>query len=548
MFSNYDYDIIIIGGGISGLFLAYKLLNTNLKIIILEGNNDVGGRIQTIKKKDTLFEAGAARFHGNHGKIISLIHDLGLREDIQPLPEIIDYILRGHKNNYPYQTDNNTVPLKDLFKYSITFKEKMSKKELQRISFFQYLLLIYDYETATYIKDAFGYDSEFINLNADAALQMFENDFFNENHYYILKNGLSQLIERMKKEILQSNIILKTNCLVKEIHDDHIITHKGDQFFYQHLICTIPPSSLQKLDFFKNTLTVHSVTANPLLRIYAKYPTKDVWFKNIRRTTTDNYIRQIIPIDIEKGLIMISYTDDKYADLWNAYHTLGDDFLIDALHKEINTLFDITPPKPEFISVHYWKDGFHTWKLGEDSQEVSKNILKPIKGKEVYICGEAYSMNQGWIEGSLDTCYSILSMLPPIKGYDIVKYEFMCKDKEMKEVKEVEKVETVETVEKVEPEDRYFTIDEVLKEDEWIILEVNGFKNIYDVSQWIPHHPGGTSIFQGIEANNHYKNKKLYPDSPTDLFNGVHYHKEENAMEKYLQKKNNYVKLVGRLK
>ena len=51
MFSNYDYDIIIIGGGISGLFLAYKLLNTNLKIIILEGNNDVGGRIQTIKKK-----------------------------------------------------------------------------------------------------------------------------------------------------------------------------------------------------------------------------------------------------------------------------------------------------------------------------------------------------------------------------------------------------------------------------------------------------------------------------------------------------------------
>ena len=62
MFSNYDYDIIIIGGGISGLFLAYKLLNTNLKIIILEGNNDVGGRIQTIKKKDTLFEVSKVEF------------------------------------------------------------------------------------------------------------------------------------------------------------------------------------------------------------------------------------------------------------------------------------------------------------------------------------------------------------------------------------------------------------------------------------------------------------------------------------------------------
>ena len=33
MFSNYNYDIVIIGGGISGLFLAYKLLSTDLKVL-----------------------------------------------------------------------------------------------------------------------------------------------------------------------------------------------------------------------------------------------------------------------------------------------------------------------------------------------------------------------------------------------------------------------------------------------------------------------------------------------------------------------------------
>ena len=44
MFSNYNYDIIIIGGGISGLFLAYKLINTNLKVIVFEGSNTLGGR------------------------------------------------------------------------------------------------------------------------------------------------------------------------------------------------------------------------------------------------------------------------------------------------------------------------------------------------------------------------------------------------------------------------------------------------------------------------------------------------------------------------
>ena len=50
MFSNYNYDVIIIGGGISGLFLAYKLLDTNLKVIILESSKGVGGRIKTIHK------------------------------------------------------------------------------------------------------------------------------------------------------------------------------------------------------------------------------------------------------------------------------------------------------------------------------------------------------------------------------------------------------------------------------------------------------------------------------------------------------------------
>ena len=32
------YDLIIVGGGISGLFLYYKLLNTGKKILLLEKN------------------------------------------------------------------------------------------------------------------------------------------------------------------------------------------------------------------------------------------------------------------------------------------------------------------------------------------------------------------------------------------------------------------------------------------------------------------------------------------------------------------------------
>ena len=70
--SNYDYDIIIIGGGISGLFTAYKLSETNKNIILFESSNSLGGKIVTINKGNGIsYEAGAARFHHSHGKNIS---------------------------------------------------------------------------------------------------------------------------------------------------------------------------------------------------------------------------------------------------------------------------------------------------------------------------------------------------------------------------------------------------------------------------------------------------------------------------------------------
>ena len=92
-----------------------------------------------------------------------------------------------------------------------------------------------------------------------------------------------------------------------------------------------------------------------------------------------------------------------------------------------------------------------------------------------------------------------------------------------------------------------YTIEEVLKEDEWIIIEVDGLKNIYDISEWIPRHPGGGIIFNGIEANKHYQNPILFPDSPTALFNGIPSHSEYNAFN-YFVEKNDLVVFIGTLK
>ena len=50
-----NYDIVIVGGGISGLFVAYKLCETNLNILLIEKSSSLGGRIHTIYNKKMIF-------------------------------------------------------------------------------------------------------------------------------------------------------------------------------------------------------------------------------------------------------------------------------------------------------------------------------------------------------------------------------------------------------------------------------------------------------------------------------------------------------------
>ena len=83
------------------------------------------------------------------------------------------------------------------------------------------------------------------------------------------------------------------------------------------------------------------------------------------------------------------------------------------------------------------------------------------------------------------------------------------------------------------------TIDEVLKEKHWIIFEINGKKKIYDISQWIEHHPGGKVILEGVKANKYYKDKS--GKKPSILFKNIH----NGNIKAYIQKHNDYIKEIG---
>ena len=73
--------IIIIGGGLSGLTLAYLLSKRNINTTVLEASSRLGGRIHTVKGvTGAPLELGATWFSDIHPNLLSLINELGLKK------------------------------------------------------------------------------------------------------------------------------------------------------------------------------------------------------------------------------------------------------------------------------------------------------------------------------------------------------------------------------------------------------------------------------------------------------------------------------------
>lgn len=55
--------------------------------------------------------------------------------------------------------------------------------------------------------------------------------------------------------------------------------------------------------------------------------------------------------------------------------------------------------------------GWNSWNIGVKSWDVKEKIIQPIGKVPLYICGEAYSDAQGWVEGALQTADMMLEKL-----------------------------------------------------------------------------------------------------------------------------------------
>jgi hypothetical protein len=59
-------------------------------------------------------------------------------------------------------------------------------------------------------------------------------------------------------------------------------------------------------------------------------------------------------------------------------------------------------------SVDPYGGALHVWERGVDSGAAARAMLQPIPGAGLFVCGEAWSHAQGWVEGALETTDAML--------------------------------------------------------------------------------------------------------------------------------------------
>ncbi len=401
-------DVVIIGGGIAGLYCAYQLQKRYSNIVLCEKDNRLGGRIHTYYGNGFSLEAGAGRFNHKHKLLIELIEELGLRNKMVKISS--DFVYSDIHDNHLKKplVSKLTILIGEIVVYSKFY----SDEQLQKMTFIDLAEKILKKEDVEHIKNSFGYYSELVIMNAKDALHLIVENLNPLLEFYVLDGGLSQIIEEIKKKL---NIKIIKNIEITKIkyNQGFEIYSNKPMMKCKKCICAVPTNELRKIKLFHSLDSMLSkIKCSPLCRIYSTF--KEPWFSNLPKMSTNNQLRMIIPLNQGKvNTIMMSYTDNKFAKYWLDVYKKGKKEKVDEMIKKLtkqSTGMDV--PKPMNTYMFYWECGVGYWGIGADSEKISKQLIKPFKEIDFFVCGEHYSAkNQQWIEGALDTTNEVLRLI-----------------------------------------------------------------------------------------------------------------------------------------
>jgi len=403
MSMHNKYDIIIVGGGISGLYSAYKILKMapKTKLLVLERykKNWLGGRIsnEMFQGVQVVTGAGVGRKEKDY-LLIDLLKELKI-----PYGEF------QTSHNYA-KTISPTCDTKKLFNIlKKQFKEHPVKKTFKEFAL--PILGPFMYKNFTICAGYTDYENE------DAHDTLFNYGFDdNFDSWTALHIPWKLLVDTIAKKIGFQNIRVSSNVTeVKELSTCNFIVHTEKDVSYScnKVILATTISSVQKL--LPHESIYKQIHGQTFLRLYGKFTkaSADIMKQYVTGyTVVPGPLKKIIPMNAEKGVYMIAYNDNDDAK-----------FLKDRLENKPKNRdyfcelleYSLGIPKGALnliaIKDFYWPIGTHYYEPLHGPFKNRKDFIKkaqnPMPG--MLIVGEMISINQGWTQGALESVEAVVT-------------------------------------------------------------------------------------------------------------------------------------------
>jgi monoamine oxidase len=324
--------------------------------------------------------------------------------------------------------------------------------------FWNLLSKVLSSEAIDLLLDAGGYESMADNWNAAEACQYLLTDFPSDAKYLTLAKGMQALPLALAAELervgVQPQLGMKLATIARS---EGGFTLSFDRQSFppcvvqaKSVILALPQRALQILAARDGVLfdpqlrkLLDSVMAMPAYKLLAAFPTP--WWRQAGvssgRSTTDLPVRQVYyfatvgdrpgadPAN-QNSLMLASYTDGHAESYWEPL-TVGPQWarrpnrfaraaagadpnpaparLVETVRAFLAEMHGLAPeqvPEPYFAAFMDWTEdpyggGWHFWKANVKVWETIVRMRQPIAGLPLFICGESYANQQGWVEGAL---------------------------------------------------------------------------------------------------------------------------------------------------
>ncbi|MBV8371135.1 MAG: FAD-dependent oxidoreductase [Candidatus Eremiobacteraeota bacterium] len=339
-------------------------------------------------------------------------------------------------------------------------------RPLYEWGFWNVLARVMSFEAYQFVADASGYDTTVSNWNAADAIPWFLEDFGTNVKYVFPTTGMQSFphgIEASFKTI-QGEVLLNHTVTSVSRQGEKLRLHFNarDYVDADRVILAMPRRSLELIDLDaafgaampRVRVLIESVSPQPLFKLFACY--RVPWWRhallNVKQgqTTTDVPIRQTYYFRTEgeqpgadpkntNSLLMATYDDGRNIRYWIGFLReaeraerfadgaagQGDEqwqrnrptpAMVEEIHRLVAQVHGLAPdavPKPYAAAFYDWGTdpfggGYNLWKIHARSADVAREIVQPDAALPLYVCGEAYSHAQGWVEGALETAEDML--------------------------------------------------------------------------------------------------------------------------------------------